>query len=407
MFAYRARFRGGVPLVDFHQRAPVPTGFVVQLAHELTPADVADGFGKVRVLDHVLHRQTLRAYDLVFVNDARREVVLVVPPAISDTGVNAGDLGPRFAPVLRAFFLPGEPPLRSRQSLLVPGKILRVGDLPVRRDHKRFQAQVQPDHLWCDGERCDLLTDQDGDEVAARAISGDGDTRRFGPLWKRAVPDNGKWGVHLGERQGGTVPGEGVCSVGRALLIPLLLKGGVVGAPLEEVHVSPFKVAQRLLDRDGGHLGQKWVLLLQGRQHRCQIVVEEALALLEIGRLAGRKPPVVDEAHTTERAGKLPHLLRRWVKSISVGPFRRCAHRFPPFLVLDWLKGLEQVYYTESNMSSESAWEGVPLHPGPETRNAPSIPVSEDRGFTARFDKEQEDSVSSQVEESSFLEKSA
>src|SRR6266566_339267 len=122
MFADKARFRGGVPLIDFHQRAPVPTGFVVQLAHELPPADVADGFGKVRVLDHVLHRQTLHAYDLVFVNDARREVVLVVPPAISDTGVNAGDLGPRFAPVLRAFFLPGEPPLRSRQSLLVPGK---------------------------------------------------------------------------------------------------------------------------------------------------------------------------------------------------------------------------------------------------------------------------------------------
>jgi len=43
----------------------------------------------------------------------------------------------------------------------------------------------------------------------------------------------------------------------------------------------------------------------------------------------------------------------------------------------------------ESKMSSESAWEGVPLLSGPETRNAPSIPVSEDRGFTARFDKKE------------------
>jgi hypothetical protein len=97
--------------------------------------------------------------------------------------------------------------------------------------------------------------------------------------------------------------------------------------------------------------------------------------------------PVVDEAHTAERTGKLVHLLRRWVKSIPVGQFRLCAHRFSPFLVLDGLKELEQVYYMESKMSSESAWEGVPLHPGPETRNAPSIRVSEDRGFTARFDK--------------------
>jgi hypothetical protein len=63
-----------------------------------------------------------------------------------------------------------------------------------------------------------------------------------------------------------------------------------------------------------------------------------------------------------------------------------CAHRFPPFLVLDGLKRLEQVYYMEAKMSSKSAWEGVPLHPGLETRNAPYIPVPEDKGFTARFD---------------------
>jgi hypothetical protein len=59
-------------------------------------------------------------------------------------------------------------------------------------------------------------------------------------------------------------------------------------------------------------------------------------------------------------------------------------------LVLDGLKGLEQVYYMESKMSSESAWEGVPHPPGPEIRNAPDIPISEDRGFTARFDKSQD-----------------
>jgi len=77
--------------------------------------------------------------------------------------------------------------------------------------------------------------------------------------------------------------------------------------------------------------------------------------------------PVVDEAHAAEGAGKLPHLLRRWVKSIPVGPFRLCAHRFAPLLVLDGLQRLEQVYDMESTMSSESAWEaweGVPLHPG-------------------------------------------
>ena len=39
MFAARARFRGGVPLVDLHQHAPVPAGFVVRLATS-SPSEV-------------------------------------------------------------------------------------------------------------------------------------------------------------------------------------------------------------------------------------------------------------------------------------------------------------------------------------------------------------------------------
>ena len=50
MFADRTRFAGWVPPVDFDQGAPIPTGFVIQLAHELTPPYIADGTGKMRHL---------------------------------------------------------------------------------------------------------------------------------------------------------------------------------------------------------------------------------------------------------------------------------------------------------------------------------------------------------------------
>jgi hypothetical protein len=36
----------GIPAVNLGERAPVPIGFVFQLADELTPADIADRFGK-------------------------------------------------------------------------------------------------------------------------------------------------------------------------------------------------------------------------------------------------------------------------------------------------------------------------------------------------------------------------
>ena len=46
----RAAFATGIPLVNADQGTPIPGGFVLQLAHELAPADIVNGFRQRRML---------------------------------------------------------------------------------------------------------------------------------------------------------------------------------------------------------------------------------------------------------------------------------------------------------------------------------------------------------------------
>ena len=78
------------------------------------------------------------------------------------------------------------------------------------------------------------------------------------------MPADIQRGLHLGERQGRAVPGEGVRGIGRALVVSLLLENGIVGAPLEEVDEGPLQMAQGLLKRHGGDFGEKGILFLEG-----------------------------------------------------------------------------------------------------------------------------------------------
>ena len=107
-----APLRGRVPAIDLDERASVPPGLVVQLAHELAPSHVADTLGERVVLAHVLDREALDAHHLVFADDAARELVLVVPSPVGNACMEAGDLEPRPGSVTAALLLFSEPPLR-------------------------------------------------------------------------------------------------------------------------------------------------------------------------------------------------------------------------------------------------------------------------------------------------------
>src|ERR1700676_2360619 len=111
MLAVRAGFRRGEEAVNLDQGSSVPLAFVFQLADELSPSDIADGFRKTVVLHHVLDCQTLHADHLVFANNASREFVLVVTTLVVDTGMHTRSFDPRFGSIFRSLHFLGMPTL--------------------------------------------------------------------------------------------------------------------------------------------------------------------------------------------------------------------------------------------------------------------------------------------------------
>src|SRR5207247_2684525 len=93
-----------IPLVYFDQRPPIPGGFVLQLAHKLTPSDITDGLCQSVVLHHMLDLKTLDADRLVLTNDASRKLVLIVTASISNARMQARDLCRALARFLDPFF---------------------------------------------------------------------------------------------------------------------------------------------------------------------------------------------------------------------------------------------------------------------------------------------------------------
>jgi hypothetical protein len=92
--------RGWIPLVNLDKGSPIPCGFVLQLAGEFTPSHIANTRSQGVVLDHVLDGQTLDADHLVLVNNTGREFLLIIPPSISNLGMDLSNFEPGFVPVV-------------------------------------------------------------------------------------------------------------------------------------------------------------------------------------------------------------------------------------------------------------------------------------------------------------------
>src|SRR5438045_9285200 len=99
MLACMTGLRRWVPLIDLDQGSAVPLALVFQLTDKLTPSDILNCFGKLVILDHVLDCQALHANHLVFVNNACRELVLVISSSVVDTGMDFGDFETCLLPV--------------------------------------------------------------------------------------------------------------------------------------------------------------------------------------------------------------------------------------------------------------------------------------------------------------------
>src|SRR5205807_2312170 len=144
MLTIMTRFTGRIPTVNFDEGSSRPLAFIFQLADELTPSHITDGFCQTVIFDHVLDSQTLHADHLVFVDDACRKLVLVVSSTILDTSMHTGHLASCFLPVLGALLFLGMPTLGFCQSLLILGIVTGIAhSFTSREDHHRFETQVK------------------------------------------------------------------------------------------------------------------------------------------------------------------------------------------------------------------------------------------------------------------------
>ena len=336
MLAVIARFARWIPAIDFDEGSSVPLAFIFQLTDKLTPSDITDGFCQTVIFDHVLDGQTLDANHLVFVYDASRKFVLVVTPTVIDTSMNTGHLAASFLPVLGTFLFLGMPTLGFCQFLLITGIELGVPDsLTCGEDHHRFQAQVKTNLGSGEREWLNLFLKEYGDKVAIGTVLGDGDRAWFEICGECTVEGDGKRLIHFGKGEL-TIRGEaeGCPNVGGRLRVAPFLERGILGTSLKEVLVGTVQVTKGLLQWNSRNISKPRVLLLQVGQHGREVVIGQLLPMLEVGSFAGGKPPVVDEAATSERLRKDTLLLIGWVESILVCSLR-LAHWFAPFLNID------------------------------------------------------------------------
>ncbi len=93
-------------------------------------------------------------------------------------------------------------------------------------------------------------------------------------------------------------------------------------------------MAKGLLQWNSRNISKPRMLLLQVGQHGREVVIGQLLPMLEVGSFALGKPPVVDEAATSECLRKDTLLIVGRVEPILVCSL--ClAHEFAPFLNID------------------------------------------------------------------------
>ena len=176
MLTRAACFARGIEPVNLDQGSSVPLGFVFELADKLTPSHIGYGFSQFGVFDHVLDSQALHANHLVFVNDACRELMLVVSPPVLDTNMDAGYLQTGFVPVFRALLFLGMPSLSFCQAFLIFGKELGIADsLTSGEHHHGCNAKIESHLLVDHWQVFDAVLYQNGHKVAVCAILGHGD----------------------------------------------------------------------------------------------------------------------------------------------------------------------------------------------------------------------------------------
>ena len=343
MLAIMTRFTGRVPTINFDESSSVPLAFIGELTDEFSPSHITHCFRQAVIFNHVLDCQTLYANHLVFVDDARREFVLVVSSSVRDTSMHTSYFETGLVSVLGTLLFLRVSALGLCQAFFILCIVAGIAyGLTSRENDHRRETQIQPNMRIGDRKRFHLLLNQQGDKIAVCAIFGDRDRAWIASFGQIAMEGDCQRLAHLGKGKLLILPLEGVRGIGGRLSMVLVLESRILSSPLEEVDEGLLQVPEGLLKGYTGYLCQPGIDVLEIRQHASESMVVELLAMLLVGRRFGRQSPIVHEAATPERLREDALLFVGWVESELVGPLR-LTHWLLAFLLfsialdgLDW-----------------------------------------------------------------------
>ena len=136
--------RKELPHSDDH--LSVALRLIGELPEEFTPCGVTDTLCHLMIFHHVLGREALHADDIVLPHDLSRELLLVVPPHVSNMLLKTSDPQASLLAVPASLLLSGKLPLKASELLLTLSEILGIFVfLSIAGDNEIFDAEVQTD----------------------------------------------------------------------------------------------------------------------------------------------------------------------------------------------------------------------------------------------------------------------
>lgn len=316
----------GKPAVYHHHLAPVPVGFILDLASQLAHADIGYRARQVVILDHALDVQILQHDHVGAFHDSRGGLVQEISAHRRNVGMNLRHLDPLPVAAVTAFLHPGQPPLLALQVAQLTFQVARVAGLDglftVPTDHHVLDAQIQPDRLSSQRQRLKRHFTGKADEVAP--VWRLGDCRHFRDACWNARPADVE-NTEFGQFQEFT----GLVGAFNLALIELIahrlpviprFEAGIASALLEEVFERLILIDQALSETAGRRIGQprKFTAFPFGDLPSQGNVVMPLLALFP-GFAAQVQTAVPDEPRVAEFNRQLLALVSGRVNAESIG----------------------------------------------------------------------------------------
>ena len=313
--AFGAPFGRWIPFVDADQSSTIPVCFVLKLSHQFTPTNIAYGFGKLGVLNHVLHLKRLDTDYLVFVDQCGCQLVQEVLATVCNFGVNSGHLQFCFLEICRTFLLLAQTTLVLCQPYLIFVGMSWVAGFPASRGGNGIlNTKINSDCARRNRQLFNIGIAKQGDKVTTGAIFGD--CHGCWLVWDFPAPANIQRLLVLCQRQLTIDPPESGASVFSTLNSAFLLECRVFCPAIPKVFKSCLQVSECLLSgyaRDFVEPEMLWAFL-QGSESTGRFVIANALLLVVPSIRPESQSPVIDKTYTAERVSKLSLLFGSRVK---------------------------------------------------------------------------------------------